>query len=109
MKRIQFSGFPCVSIQIQSAERLDIFELNFTDELVGHVTQQTNFFFKQNIVRKIFKKYSRIQKQLSFAGGKSELCIVNNICLFVASILYYGVNTYKAGLFEGSFFLCGSI
>ena len=65
MKRVQFSGTPCVSNQVQSAEPLDIFELMFTDELVGHITQQTNLYFKQNIVGKIFKKHSRIQKHLS--------------------------------------------
>ena len=61
MKRIQFSGPPCVSNQVQSAEPLDIFELMFTDKLVGHITQQTNLYFKQSIVGKIFKKHSRIQ------------------------------------------------
>ena len=62
MKKIQFSGTPCVSNQVQSAEPLELFELMFTDELVGHITQQTNLYFKQNIVGKIFKKHSRIQK-----------------------------------------------
>ena len=90
MKRIQFSGTPCVSNQVQSAEPLDIFELMFTDELVGHITQQTNLYFKQNTVGKIFKKHSRIQKHLR-SGGKSDLCTANDIFLFIASILYGGV------------------
>ena len=89
MKRIQFSGTPFVSNRVQSAEPLEIFELMFTDELVGHITQQTNLYFMQNIVGETFKKHSRIQKHLSFA--KSELCTANNICLFIASILYRGV------------------
>ena len=92
MKRIQFSGTPCISNQVQSAEPLDIFELMFTDELIGHITQQTNLHFKQNIVGKIFKKHSRIQKHQSSASNKSELCTANDICLFIASILYRGVN-----------------
>ena len=46
MKRIQFSGTPCVSNQVQSVEPLDIFELMFADELVGHITQQTSLYFK---------------------------------------------------------------
>ena len=57
MKRIQFSETPCVSNQVQSAESLDIFELMFTDELVGHITQQTNLYLKLNIVGRIFKKH----------------------------------------------------
>ena len=48
IKRIQFSGTLCVSNQVQSAE------LMFPGELVGHITQQTNLYFKQNIVGTIF-------------------------------------------------------
>ena len=92
MKRIQFSGTTCLSNQVQSAEPLDIFELMFANELVGHITQQTNLYFKENIVGKIFKKHSRIQKHLSSASSKSELCIANEIRLFIASILYRGVD-----------------
>ena len=61
----------------------------FTDELVGHITQQNNLYCIQNIVGKTFKKHSRIQKYLG--SGKSELCTANDICLFIASILYHGV------------------
>ena len=57
MKRIQFSETPCVSNQVQSAESLDIFEVIFTDELVGYITQQTSLYLKQIIVGKIFKKH----------------------------------------------------
>ena len=92
MKRIQFSGTPCVSNQVLSPEPLDIFELMFIDELVGLITQQTNVYFKQNIVGKIFKKHSRIQKHLSSASRKSELCTANDIRLFITSILYRSVN-----------------
>ena len=88
MKRIQFSGTTCLSNQVQSAEPLDIFELMFANELVDHITQQTNLYFKENIVGKIFKKHSRFQKHLSSASSKSELCIANEIRLFIASILY---------------------
>ena len=64
----------------------------FANELVDHITQQTNLYFKENIVGKIFKKHSRIQKHLSSASSKSELCIANEIRLFIASILYRGVD-----------------
>ena len=92
MKKIQFSGTPCVSNQVKSIEPLDIFEPMFTDELVGHITQQTNLYLKQNIVGKIFKKHSRIQKHLRSASSKSKLCTATDICLFTASILYCSVN-----------------
>ena len=38
------------------------------------------------------KKHSRIQKDLSSTTSKSELCTANNTCLFIASILYHGIN-----------------
>ena len=73
MKKIQFFGTPCVSNQVQSVKPLDILELMFTDERVGHITQQTNLYLKQNIVGKIFKKHSRIQKHLRSASSKSNM------------------------------------
>ena len=56
MKRRLFIGVPGISATVVTESPIDIFELMITDELVEIIVEQTNLYFQQNIVGKIFKK-----------------------------------------------------
>ena len=89
MQRQQFIGTPGISNVIQSNSPLDIFELSLTDELVEYITQQTNLYFKQSVIGKVFKQRSRILKHLNTARG--ELCNSSDIRLYIATLLYRSI------------------
>ena len=55
MRRL-FTGVPGISATVARESPIDIFELMITDELVEIIVEQTNLYFQQNIVGKIFKK-----------------------------------------------------
>ena len=60
-----------------------------TDENVQIIAEQTNLNFQQNIVGKIFKKSSCITRY--FESKHAELFNQNDICLYIATLLYHGV------------------
>ena len=51
-----------ISATLATESQTDIFELMITDELVEIIVEQTNLYFQQNVVGKIFKKSSCITR-----------------------------------------------
>ena len=58
MKRRLFTGVPGISTTVATESTIDIFEFMITNELVEIIAEQTNLYFQQNIVGKMFKKSS---------------------------------------------------
>ena len=73
----QFIGVPGLGHKVKNKEPIELFELMITDELVEYITEQTNLYFKQNLVGKTFTKHSRIQKQL-WKNNNDELLLCNS-------------------------------
>ena len=92
MTRRQFIGVPGLGHEVKNKEPIELFELMITDELVEYITEQTNLYFKQNLVGKTFTKHSRIQKHLS-KNNNDELLLCNSadIRCYIATALYRGV------------------
>ena len=89
MKRRLFTGVPGISATVATEGPIDIFELMITDELVEIIVEQTNLYFQQNLVGKIFKKSSRITRYLE--SKHARLFNQNDIRLYIATLLYRGV------------------
>ena len=81
-----------ISATLATESQTDIFELMITDELVEIIVEQTNLYFQQNVVGKIFKKSSCITRY--FESNHAWLFNQNDICLYIATLLYHGV-VYK--------------
>ena len=89
MKRRLFTGVPDISGKVVTESPIDIFELMITDELVDIIVEQTNLYFQQYIVGKIFKKSSRITRYLE--SKHARLFNQNDIRLCIVTLLYRGV------------------
>ena len=89
MKRRLFTGVPGISATVVTERPINIFELMITDELVEIIVEQTNLYFQQNIVGKIFKKSSCIMRYLE--SKQAQLFNQNDIDLYFAMLLYHGV------------------
>ena len=89
MKRRLFTGVPGISATVVTERPINIFELMITDELVEIIVEQTNLYFQQNIVGKIFKKSSCIMRYLE--SKQAQLFNQNDIDLYFTMLLYHGV------------------
>ena len=89
MKRRLFTGVPGIPGTVSTESPIDIFELMITDELVDIIVEQTNLYFQQNIIGKIFKKSSRITRYLE--SKHARLFNQSDIRLYIATLLYHGV------------------
>ena len=89
MKKRLFTGVPGISATVATENPINIFELMISDDPVDIIVEQTNLYFQQNIVGKIFKKSSCIAGYLEskYAGLFSQ----NDIRLYIATPLYHGV------------------
>ena len=54
MKRRLFTGAPGISAAVVIESPIDIFKLMIANEFVEIIVEQTNLYFQQNIVGKIF-------------------------------------------------------
>ena len=89
MKRRLFTGVPGISATVATKSAIQIFELMINDEYVEIIVEQTNLYFQQNIVGKIFKKSSRITRYLE--SKHAQLFSQNDIRLYIATLLCRGV------------------
>ena len=83
-----FTGVPRTSAAVTTENPIDIFELMITDEHLEIIVEQTNLYFQQNLVGKIFKKSSRITRYLESKHARPFN--QNDIRLYISTPLYRG-------------------